>query len=239
MSDTEKMDVPVTSMDDFAVYKGYVQGTAKQDSGGNTTKISLDVSTEDKIRFMEIPIKDIHVKFKRWNFIEDTLRKAGQAFGSYVLQDIIVNTLKPAAVNTAFDTSLYKTIVNTRRDARIAGFPSNSVIVSPTEEATLLNDTNFIDSQRLDRTGQIVRTGQIGRVFDLDVFNPVWGSIGTDLSGIFLAFDAERAAHMGLAQDLTIGNYDEPLLGLSHAILTMHYDLVAGPTGVVRKGATS
>ena len=238
MADTEKQDIPVTSMDDFAVYKGYVQGTAKLDSGGNTAKISLDVSTEDKIRFMEIPIKDIHVKFKKWNFIEDTLKKAGMAMGLNTLIDIIVNTINPATVNTVFDTTLYKTIIETRRDARLAGFPSNTLIVAPEEEATLLNDTNFIDANRLDRTGQVVRTGQIGKIFDLDVFNPVWGTIATDLVSRFIMFDSERGAHMGMAQDLTIANWDEPLYGLSHAILTMHYDLVAGPTGVNRRGAT-
>lgn len=236
MSDTEKMDVPVTSMKDFIVHKGYVEGSARQDSAGDTGKVSLDVSTEDKIRFMEIPIKEMHIRFKRWNYIEDTLRKSGAAMMHNYLTDIIKQYVTGATAAETFDTTLYKTILKVRKARKKAGFRSNAIIINPTAEETLLNDDKFIDANKLDREGRIVRSGQIGRIFDLDVYAPVTETIETDVSGIFLSADLSRAMHVGMALPLTIANWDDPLRGLTHAILTMHYDLKEGPSGTIGQG---
>ena len=223
MSETEKLDV--TSMKDYKVHKGYVEGSERRDSGGDYSKISLDVSTPDTIRFMEIPIKETDIQFKKWNYMETTLRQSGAAMGHDVLTNVIVGLAANVASGTeTFSTKLYNTIVNARKTQREAGFPPGAVIVSPTDEATLLKDSDFLDANKLDRTGEIVRTGQIGRILDMAVFAPLTETVGTDLSGVFLVTDITKAAHIGMARPLTIANWDEPLRGLTHAILTMHYD---------------
>lgn len=212
-----------TPMDYTAVKHGVGQVVENEAAPTFTT---FDVTDGSKTHRISPKIDKNAVKDSAWNQIENMQRQAGEALGDHCNYDFILGF--DAADTIVWATDVWVTFTNGLAQAKGHGFFPNTLTVGPAGERLLLQNTNFIDANRLDRDGHIVKTGQIGRILYVDVFycrhvdalptegaKAIWGVLS----------EKQKAVGFGLRDPLNIQEVDDPDRWLTGAVAEMRFDV--------------
>lgn len=81
-------EVPIISQRDFAVHRGKMPRTGNVQSGGKFTKVKLDTTNDDKIRYIYLQVDEQDIKLRNFDVIEKSVRAAGQKYAKNILNDV-------------------------------------------------------------------------------------------------------------------------------------------------------
>lgn len=231
--DSPKATQPTITEDDFLIVAG-TAGSKKRYGGGKFGSVALDCSEDKGLYTCVIGIKKTWIKDNMWNAVQEATTIAGAAMYKKVASDVCAELLADTSGDQAFDTDLYKTIVNAISARRAVGFNPDIVLLNPAQEGALMALDKFIDINMLGRVGRLAEQGVIGNFY---------GTIpcfSTSVCGAKpIVFTRKKAEVFGLRQDLQIEEYDDPIEGLEGAVLTMRYDIECGFTAPIATCATS
>jgi hypothetical protein len=193
-------------------YKNVLRGGSSAPSGGvKPSYTEIDVSDDYYLWRAPFFVDKTAIQDSSWNIVEDQMSLAGQAMGDcmnyYGMQGF------DTASTQAYATDEYLTFLTARKVMKLAGYFPDRLILGPTGEANMCNLQKFIDANQLDRTGQNVRTGQIGKIFNIAVYGcsrvenlPTEG--GKAIWGVLS--QGPKAVLFGLRQEPTIEQVTDP-----------------------------
>ena len=193
-------------------YRNVIRGGSAAPSGGVTpTYTTIDVSDDNYLWRSPYFVDKTAIQDASYNIVEDQMSLASQAMGDCMNWQGMLGF--DTAATQAYATDEYLTMLTARKTMKLAGYFPNALILGPTGEAPMLNLQKFIDANQLDRTGQVVRTGQIGKIFDMSVYSgsrveSIPANGGKAIWGVLT--QSPKAVLFGLRQEPTIAEVDDP-----------------------------
>lgn len=231
--DEPKDSIPTITEDDFIVVEG-TMGSKKRYGGGEFGSVSFDCSGDKGLITLVLGVKKTWIKDNKWNTIQELTTVAGGAMYKKVASDFCTLLGSGAAGTESYDTDLYKTSVKAISHVRSKGFPIDSILINPTEEAVLMAMDKFISIEQLGRVGRLAEEGVIGNFYGTI---PVYSTSVMGANPI--VYSRTKGEPIGLRQDIQIEDYDDPIQGLQGAVLTMRRDIKTAFSEAIRKVATS
>jgi len=180
---------------------------------------TLDCTGNRGYHKVNIAVSKAMVRDSQFDVIEANLKRAGEAMGWHMTEEIIDAIDANAGLTVETGSTNWDRLVQAIGEVRSAGFTPNAIVIHPQEEAKLLQLNQFITAYQLDPTGEIRRTGQIGQILGIPVYSTPKAN-----QGYMYVLDTNNAYALGIWQDLEIENYDDPLEGLVGAVVSMRYD---------------
>ena len=193
-------------------YRNVLRGGSSAPRGGVTpTYTEIDVSDDNYLWRSPFFVDKTAIQDSSWNIVEDQMSLAGQAMGDMMNYQAMYGF--DTANTQSYATDEYLTVLTARKTMKLAGYFPDKLILGPTGEANMCNLQKFIDANQLDRTGQTVRTGQIGKLFDLACFASSRVELlptesGKAIWGILT--QSPKAVLFGLRQEPTVEQVDDP-----------------------------
>lgn len=201
---------------------------------------ALDVSNDlTSLHRIPMVVSKSAVRDCEWGLIEDEAAMGGEALNDDANYDFIRQF--DTATAQAYATSYWATLLAGRKTLKDAGFFPDTIVLGTTGEVLLLALQQFIDLNQLDRTGQIVRTGQIGKIFNMDVYcnHHVDGLPAEGGKAIWaIMYEKAKAVVFGLRQDVEADPVDDVMAWLQGNHLSMRYDTKIVPHRCAADGAT-
>jgi hypothetical protein len=231
--DDPRDSLPTITEDDFLVVEG-TQGSKPRYMGGKFGSVALDCSEDRGLHKVILGIKKTWISDNKWNSIQEATTVAGGAMYKHVATDLTAKLAAAAGGTESYATDLYNTAVKGISTVRKAGFPVDSMLVNPDQEAVFMAMDKFISIEQLGRVGRLAEEGVIGNFYGTI---PVYSTSVCGANPI--VYSRAKGVAVGLRQDLQIEDYDDPIQGLEGAVLTMRYDLATGFSNAIRKLATS
>jgi len=237
-----KQDVPVISQRDFQVVKGKVPRAGAVQAGGKFTKVSLDTTDDDKIRYVLLQIDEEDIKLRNFNVIESAITAAGKKYAKNILNDITafydaVANQETQALSTdkrfVAIAKLIAKMADAGFDANLIFFEVNDWVKAFTEETTggtmpWLNQVGPNGQPLGDNFGKGVMNGLVGRYMGKVPVYSIAAEGGAGASEIF-AIDTDAAAVFGWAPGGSIALTQEvhSMRDLQEAKIASKYDIQA------------
>jgi len=219
---------------DAVRHGGGAGATSEREYGYTTLDVSNDLTSLHRIPMV---MSKSAVKDCEWGLVEDEAAMGGEALNDDANYDL-VNQFD-TMTTTSYITSHWATLLNGRKALKDIGFFPDTIVLGTTGEVALLSLQQFIDLNQMDRAGQIVKSGQIGRIFNMDVYcnhhvdnlpaeggKAIWG----------LIYEKAKAVAFGLRQDVEAEEVNDVMAWLQGNHLSMRYDSKIVPYTVA--GAT-
>jgi len=218
-----------------AVVDGFV-GIPPPDMQAKAGYVEFTVADDSKTHRAAIRITENAIRDCKWNELQNQLFMLGESMGQRENRDIMLGF--DTATTTAWDTDIYKTLLNGRFAMKAAGYWADELIVGPTAEALCFNHDKFIHADYLGRAGETLRTGQIGRILGMDVFSCAWVDDiptegGKEVIGVIV--EKNKGVGFALKDDLYIKDYVDVLAGLEGAVAAIRYDVKIINTAAARQ----
>jgi len=228
----QKEEVPIMTYTDFKIRKG-VTGSRVSTAGGFASGVELDCSNEKGLRRVEVSLRKTWIRDNKWGALEEALRDAGYAMYDEVLGTII--TELEADVNSTFTDGVanwgndhYKSLV--KMVSLIAGkrlYP-DMVLIHPDELYDILILDYFVHANYsgLAAKGSIRKeSGLAGFLFPNNV--PIYYTPKVTAAKM-ICLSSQKAAYLGVMQDLTVEDFNDVLGGKEGSVLTMQWDVKSG-----------
>jgi hypothetical protein len=234
-----KQDIPVISPRDFKVHKGKVPRAGNVQSGGKFTKVSLDTTDDDLIRYIYLQIDEEDIKLRNFNVIERATMAAGQKYAKNILNDVTAHYDSISGKTQALGADkrfvalfkLFDLIAQDGFEATAVFFESGDFVKAITEETTggtmpwlmqLQNGTPLGDN--FGRGAGL--NGLVGYLLNRIPVYSIANEGGAGASEIF-AIDVPAAAVFGFAPGGQIALKQEikTMLDLVEAKIASKYDI--------------
>jgi len=230
--DVNKVEQPIISYGDFKVKKGGTGGHIRT-SGGFFSNVELDTSDEQGMYRVEVALRKTWIRDNKWSAVEESFRAAGQTMYDEVLLSIITKYLADVdstmtAALSAWGNSHYKAFVKMVSLISAKKMYPDLILIHPDELYDLGIQDYFIHQNYSALAGKVQITptsGLFGYLFPNDI--PIYFHPNVTAASMICA-DSQRAAVLGVRQDLTIENFDNVIEGEEGAVVSMQWDVKTG-----------
>lgn len=209
-----KQDIPIVSPKDFKIRKGKMPRTGNEQSGGKFTKVSLDTTNDEKIRYTYLEIDEEDIKLRNFGVIESAILAAGKAMAKNILTEITAHYVSVAGQSQALGGDKYFVAIMKLLDkVKAAGFTASAIVfesgdfVQAIVEETTGGSMPWLGmswpgmqplGDNFASPGAARLSGMVGKLFGtMPVY--VVGNDNPGLNGNILAIDAEAGSVFGWA----------------------------------------
>ena len=209
-----------------AVGHGYAKGQPI-DLSNPASYTEFTVSDDSKTHRHAVQVTENALRDANWDEVQNQLFMLGESMGAHENYDILQGF--DTASTQAWATDAWVTLVNGMATALAAGFYPDRLCVGAAGYALLMKLAQFISADYLGKAGQVMQTGQIGRlILGCDVFYSYFVDLipatgGKATWGVLT--ERNKGVGFGLKQDLEVRNFENILAGLEGAVASMRYDV--------------
>ncbi|WP_415283899.1 hypothetical protein [Candidatus Nitrososphaera sp. FF02] len=232
--------VGLHSMRDYKVRTGKMSRAALEEAGGKIDSVTLDVSNDEKIRYLYLEIDENDLRLGKINSIEDAIKTAGSAFAKHVRDDIISAYLthKGADVEQALSTDKrYAALFKLAAKMNKKGFGMNCIIVDADDLVQAI--TEETDNGHLAWLTAMQAGASFGNNFASSIGNlnghigmfgakvPIYvvGDTSASLNGTILGVDKDKGIAVGLYEDMRFAKNVNTMKDLVEAKIQARYDI--------------
>lgn len=245
----EKEIVPIFSSRDFIVRRGQFSKAGKEESGGKVGTVTLDVSNEDKERYVYLAIRQRDIELKKLSSIEDSVRTSGRAFAKYIRDEILTKYLadKGTDVEQAKSTDTYfAAIMKLASKMNKKGFGLDCIIIDSddfvqaiTEQAGTAGPLPWLTAMMAGPSLGENFAKSVGRLNGLvGLFAgtiPIYvvGDTSASLNGTILGIEKGKGEVFGLHKDITVVDRLDTIEDLREAKISARYDIALGNASAI------